>query len=82
MRYGTRTTLSGDHDTMSYRMQLSGAGELDETVFVAINRADGQNDVGGLPDGSYLDELTGTMVTVSGGAVSVPARWLRILVPQ
>lgn len=82
LRYGTRTSLASNQDTFSYRMQLSGAGELDETVFVAINRADGANDVGGLPDGSYLDEMTGDMVTVSGGVVSVPARWLRVLVPQ
>lgn len=80
LRYGTRTTLAADQDTFSYRMQLSGAGSLDETVLVAINRADAARDAGGLPDGSYVDALTGDMVTVGGGAVSVPARWLRVLV--
>ena len=83
LRYGTRTTLDAGFDTFSYQMELAvGDPELDETVYVALNRADGSNDVGGLPDGSYLDELGGDMVTVSGGVVSVPARSLRVLVPQ
>lgn len=82
LRYGNRTTLSANADTFAYRMELTGAGDLDETVLVAINRADGASDVGGLPDGSYLDEMTGESVSVSGGVVSVPARWLRVLVAQ
>jgi glycosidase len=82
LRYGTRATLSSDQDTFAYSMELATGGELDETVFVAINRADGANDVGGIPDGSYLDELSGETVMVEGGTVSVPARWLRVLVPQ
>lgn len=82
LRYGTRATLFADLDTYAYRMELSGAGELDERVFVAINRADQANDVGGLPDGTYLDEIGGETVTVSGGTVSVPPRWLRVLVAR
>ncbi len=83
LRYGSRSTLSSDFDTMSYVMELAiGDVELDETVYVALNRADGANTVGGLPDGSYLDELSGDTVMVSGGAVDVPARSLRVLVPQ
>lgn len=82
LRYGTRTTLASGPDTFSYRMELATGGELDETVFVAINRADASNAVGGLPDGRYLDELSGESVTVSGGTTSVPARWLRVLVAQ
>jgi glycosidase len=82
LRYGARTTLSANQDTFAYRMELATGGELDEIVFVAVNRADGSNDVGGLPDGSYLDELTGESMTVTGGAVSVPARWIRVLVAQ
>jgi glycosidase len=82
LRYGTRTTLASDQDTFSYRMELAGSGDLDETVFVAINRADTSHDVGGLPDGSYLDELSGEAVTVADGVLSVPARTLRVLVAQ
>lgn len=82
LRYGSRSTLMANQDTFSYRMELSGAGELDEAVLIAINRADVTNDVGGLPDGSYLDELSGESVMVTGGTVSVPARWLRVLVAQ
>lgn len=82
LRYGTRATLFADQDTYAYRMELATGSELDETVFVAINRADGPNDVGGLPDGSYLDELRGETVMVEGGTVSVPARALRVLVAQ
>jgi len=83
LRYGTRATLSADVDTMSYAMELMvGDPELDEVVYVAINRADGANAVEGLPDGSYLDELSGETVMVSGGSVDVPARWLRVLVPS
>ncbi|MEM7152358.1 MAG: alpha-amylase family glycosyl hydrolase [Myxococcota bacterium] len=82
-RYGIRSTLSSEFDTFSYQMELSaGDPELDETLYVAINRADGANDVGGLPDGTYLDELANEMVTVSGGAVNVPARGIRVLIPQ
>jgi glycosidase len=80
LRYGTRTTLSSSQDTLGYRMELATGGELDETVLVAINRADGPNDVGDLPDGTYLDALAGERVTVEGGVVSVPARRLRVLV--
>ena len=82
LRYGTRTTLWADEHTFAYRMELATGGELDETVIVAMNRDDAAHDVGGLPDGSYLDELGGDAVTVDGGAVSVPARSLQVLVPQ
>ncbi|MCX4246757.1 alpha-amylase family glycosyl hydrolase [Paraliomyxa miuraensis] len=83
MRYGTRTTLDAGLHTFSYRMDLAvGDPTLDETVYVAINRDDGTSDVGGLPDGGYLDELSGDGVTVSGGTVSVPPRSLRILVAR
>ena len=63
-------------------MELAGAGDLDETVYVAINRDDAAHDVGGVPNGSYVDELADEPVTVEGEVVSVPARSLRVLVPQ
>ncbi len=82
-RYGTRSTLSADNDTFSYRMELAtGDPELDETLYVAINRGDGSASVQGIPNGSYVDELGGGEVSVSGGTVSVPARSLVVLVAQ
>jgi len=82
-RYGTRSTLSSDFDTFSYMMELAvGDAELDERIYVAINRGDGSAEVGGLPDGSYVDELSGEAVEVAGGVVGVPARSLRLLVAQ
>ncbi|MCB9714033.1 MAG: hypothetical protein H6712_09275 [Myxococcales bacterium] len=81
LRYGSRSTVSSDYDTLAYVMELAvGDPELDEEVYVAINRGDAASDVGGLPDGSYLDELSEEMVDVSGGSVSVPARGMRVLV--
>ena len=64
-------------------MELAtGDAAVDEIVYVAVNRAAAAMGVGGLPGGSYLDELRGETVTVSAGAVEVPARGLRVLVPQ
>lgn len=73
LRRGTYKRLSADADGMAWEM--SGEGE---TVYVAINRADAEKSVGGIPAGSYKDELTGE--NVEGGSVSVPARGARILV--
>lgn len=81
-RYGSRSTLVADQDTYSYVMELAvGDPALDEEVYVAVNRSDSTLDVGGLPDGAYLDELADEAVDVVGGAVSVPARGIRVLVP-
>ncbi|MCA9711113.1 MAG: hypothetical protein KDK70_35050 [Myxococcales bacterium] len=81
LRYGTRATLSSGFDTMAYSMTLAvGDPALDEVVYVVLNRGDGPADVGGVPDGSYTDALGGEAVMVSGGTVSVPTRWLRVLV--
>jgi glycosidase len=73
LRRGTRKTLSSGNHTLAYEMKDS-----NETVFVAINRGDAAADVTGVPDGSYLDELSGDMV--DGGTVNVPARSARVLV--
>ncbi len=82
-RYGVRTSLASDSDTLSYRMELAtGDAAVDETLYVALNRGDGSTNAAGLPDGDYLDELSGEMVTVAGGTVAMAPRSVRVLVPQ
>ncbi len=73
LRRGNRKTLSSGQHTLGYEMK-----DANETVYVAINRGDSAADVGGIPDGSYLDALSGDMV--GGGTVNVPARSARVLV--
>ncbi|MCB9754757.1 MAG: hypothetical protein H6713_32885 [Myxococcales bacterium] len=72
-RRGARQPLSAGADTMAYRM----SGEGDE-VWVAVNRSDAAQSVGGLPGGELYDELNDE--TVSGPDVMVPARSARVLV--
>jgi glycosidase len=74
-RRGQRQTLSADANTMAYVVT---SDEDMDSVWVAINRGDASGTVGGLPDGDFVDELTGDMVT--GPAVDVPARSARVLV--
>jgi glycosidase len=75
LRRGTRTTLSVQNDTFAYRMQ-DGA----DVVIVAINRGNAQANVGGIPDGTYVDGLDGS--SHQGGSVTVPARSARVLSPM
>ena len=70
---GRRVTLSTTADTWVYRMTGCG-GAAD--VIVAINRADGANNVT-IPAGSYDDLVSGG--AASGGSVSLPARSFRVL---
>lgn len=55
--------------------------------FVAINKGGNAWDIGGvdtgLPDGSYIDALSGNTFFASGGRISgsVPARWGLMLIP-
>jgi len=72
-RRGTRKGLSANTDTMAFEM--SGDGE---SLFVVLNRGDSPASVGGLPGGSYTDELTGDQI--EGPSVMVPARGSRVLV--
>jgi len=74
-RRGSRTTLSADADTMVY--SVSGGGN---TVYVALNRADGNRTASGLPGGSFQDLLTGAVV--AGPSVELPARTSLVLVAQ
>ncbi|HRI48959.1 MAG TPA: alpha-amylase family glycosyl hydrolase [Pseudomonadota bacterium] len=73
LRRGTRTTLSLSDDTWAYKM-VDGA----DTVYVVLNRSDSAKAVGGLPTGSFTDQLTGDML--SGPSVMVPPRGARVLV--
>ena len=75
LRRGARTSLAATADTLAYKMQHNA-----DTVYVLINRSDGAQSVGGVPNGSYDDLLTATQV--SGPSVSVPARSSRILVAK
>jgi glycosidase len=70
---GTRSKLSVSKDTYAYKM-----ANATDTVYVAINRSDSGQSVGGLPSGSLTDLLTGAMVT--GPSINVPARHAMILV--
>lgn len=53
--------------------------DASETVYVVLNRGDAAASVGGVPAGSYKDELGGAMVD-GGGMINVPARSALILV--
>ncbi len=74
LRHGDRTTLSFDNDTWAYKMV-----EGTDTVYVAVNRGDGDKTVAGLPTGPLHDPLTGE--TLTGPSVSIPARGVRLLLP-
>ncbi|MEZ4225882.1 MAG: alpha-amylase family glycosyl hydrolase [Polyangiaceae bacterium] len=75
LRRGQRTSLSSSANTLAYRMQHNA-----DDVIVIINRGDGTESVGGLPAGSYTDELGGG--SASGPSVSVPARSSMVLVAK
>lgn len=74
LRRGTRTTINVGQHTLCYRLQ-----EGSDEVYVAVNRSDGAATIGGLPSGSYVDEVDGS---THGSDVNVPARSARILVKQ
>ena len=71
-RRGVRKTLSVTDDTMAYSMSAGG-----DTIYVALNRSDVAQSVGGLPGGSLTDELGGG--AVQGPTVMVPARGALVL---
>ncbi len=74
LRRGARTTINVGQHTLCYRLVEGG-----DEVYVAINRGDGAATIGGLPSGSYVDELDGSS---HGSDVAVPARSARILVKR
>ena len=56
-RRGTRTSLGNTNDAYSYKMVTAG-----DTVFVVLNRGDAAQQAPGLPDGDYVDLLSGAPV--------------------
>jgi glycosidase len=75
LRRGTRTTVSVTADTYAYKM-----ADSSDTVYVLVNRGDAQQSIGGLPSGSFEDQLT--KAPVAGPSVPVPARSSMILVAK
>lgn len=72
LRRGSRQTLTVGNDTLAYSMTGSG-----EVVYVAINRSDSSQQVGGLPSGQLTDLLTNT--SVSGPTLTLQPRSSMIL---
>ncbi|RYE92304.1 MAG: hypothetical protein EOO75_07015, partial [Myxococcales bacterium] len=75
LRRGTRSAVSTSDDVLAYKMTTTG-----DTVYVAINRADGERPATGLPAGALTDLMTGQ--TVNGPSVNVPARGAMVLVTK
>lgn len=73
LRRGSRQTIGVTDDTLAYKMTSA-----EETVYVAVNRGDSQQSIGGLPSGAMTNLLTGG--AVNGPSVNVPARSAMILV--
>jgi glycosidase len=71
LRKGTRKSLGTSVDTLAYEMSFSG-----DDVVVLVNRADTPQSIGGVPAGTWTDQLGGGMVT---GSAMVPARSAMIL---
>ncbi len=72
LRRGSRSSISADADTLVYAMT-----DGSDVVYVCINRGDSSRNLGGFPNGSYVDEMDGSSHT--GSSVDVPARSTRIL---
>lgn len=75
---GVRQTIWVDQDVWVYRM--TGCGDAMPDVVVAINRADGDR-AAPVPDGAYVDLMTGGDVDVSGD-VTLPARGFAVYTPR
>jgi glycosidase len=75
LRRGTRSTINADNETWTYMRQTTG-----DTVYVVVNRSDGERSVNGLPAGNLFDEVTSTAAT--GPIVKVPARQTRIFITK
>lgn len=72
LRRGKRALVSATNDTLVYSMS-DGA----ETLYVAINRGDGDESVSGLPAQTFQDLLNQS--SVSGPNVLIPARSARVM---
>nr|HPH65533.1 hypothetical protein [Kofleriaceae bacterium] len=74
LRRGTRTTLGSSNDHLVYQMSAAG-----DTVFVAMNRSDGQLQATGLPPGDYRDAVTNEVVRAP---LALSPRSARVLIAQ
>jgi glycosidase len=75
LRRGTRQTIFVSDEVLAYKMSTAG-----DTVYVAINRGDGDQPAEGLPAGALEDLLTGE--ALSGPGVTVKARSARVLIAK
>jgi glycosidase len=73
LRRGVRTTLEVSTDVWAYSRVTSG-----DTVYVAVNRGDTDQNINSLPAGSYSELVTGG--TATGPQATIPARQTRIYV--
>jgi hypothetical protein len=73
-RRGTRQTLGVTTDTWVYEMQAAG-----DQIYVALNRSDTAQNAAGLPDGTYLDLVAGTTITLP---LAIPPRTGMVLAPK
>jgi glycosidase len=74
LRRGTRADLGASNDALVYQMSSE-----DETVIVALNRADVEASAPGLPSGTYRELITGSEITTP---VKIPARGVMVLVAR
>jgi cyclomaltodextrin glucanotransferase len=78
LQKGSQRKLLGDKDAYAFRRDWQA-----DTALVFLNKggAETQLDVGGVPDGSYLELVTGRAHQLDGGraSVRVPAHDLRVL---
>ena len=75
LRRGIRTTLRADADVWVYARTTTG-----DSVYVAVNRGDSPQTIGGLPNGS-LTELV-TQAAVQGPSATIPPRETRVFVAK
>jgi hypothetical protein len=75
MRRGTRTTLDVTADLWVYSLTTQAGDPTPDTVYVAINRSDGDLTTSALPAG-LTEQLT--MTPEGSSPVTIPARQTRI----
>jgi glycosidase len=66
LRRGTRTALGASDDVIVYRMSTTG-----DVVYVVLNRGDAAQPAPGLPNGTYVDAVTGETLAAP---LTVPPR--------
>ena len=74
MRRGTRSTVQVDADLWVYELTTTAGDPDPDTVYVGINRSDGDRTTTMLPSG-LTELITNTPAT---GTVTIPARETRI----